>query len=128
MNTLGDYTEGETAGHIEDLWNRALSSSPQPEKLELVLERHTVGLARLEEQPITRAIEGPITAKISKFSASLDLIPKTSITVATAPQERSISLITDRLSCSPIAAQMCFAELLVRVGTLADDNGRFGTR
>src|SRR3546814_19466879 len=29
-----------------------------------------------------------------------------------------------RLNCTPIAAQMCFAELLVRVGALADANGR----
>ncbi|MDN5848922.1 MAG: hypothetical protein L0H63_04690 [Nitrococcus sp.] len=117
---LGDYTESETAGHIKDLWSRSLGSSPQPERLELVLERHVVGLTPLEEQPI----EGPITAKLSRFSASSDLLPKTSIIVATSPQEWAISLITDRLNCSPIAAQMCFAELLVRVGVLADANGR----
>ncbi len=33
-------------------------------------------------------------------------------------------MIVDQLNCSPIAAQMCFAELLVRVGALADANGR----
>jgi hypothetical protein len=44
--------------------------------------------------------------------------------VATSPQEWAISLIADRLSCAPIVAQMCFADLLVRVGSLADANGR----
>src|SRR3546814_5430600 len=36
---LGEYTEGETVGHIEDLWNRSLGSAPRPQRLELVLER-----------------------------------------------------------------------------------------
>jgi len=119
----GDYAEGETAGHIKDLWSRSLGSSSQPEKMELVLERYAVGLDPLEEQPINRAIEGQITAKVSKFRSSSELLPRTSISIVTAPHEWAISLITDRLSCSPIAAQMCFAELLVRVGVLADANG-----
>lgn len=47
--------------------------------------------------------------------------------MATSPQEWAISLIVDRLSCAPIAAQMCFAELLIRVGALADANGRLAS-
>ena len=121
---LGDYSEGAAAGHIQDMWSRSLASSPQPERLELVLERNVVGLAPLEEQPASRAIEGPIATNLVEFSASDDLLPKTSILVSTSPQEWSISVIADRLNCSPIAAQMCFAELLVRVGALADANGR----
>lgn len=35
---LGDYTEGETVGHIGDLWKRSLGSAPQPQRLERVLE------------------------------------------------------------------------------------------
>lgn len=42
---LGDYTNGETAGYIEDLWNRSLSAAPQPQLLELVLEREVAGLS-----------------------------------------------------------------------------------
>lgn len=124
---LGDYTEGETAGYIEGLWNRSLGSAPRPERLELVLEREVAGLSPLDDQPAARSIEGPISNRISKFSGAFDLLPKTSITVATAPQEWAISLIVDRLNCAPIAAQMCFAELLVRVGTLADANGRLAS-
>lgn len=121
---LGDYTEGETAGYIEGLWNRSLGSAPRPERLELVLEREVAGLSPLDDQPAARSIEGPISNRISKFSGASDLLPRTSIIVATSPQEWGISLIVDRLNCAPIAAQMCFADLLVRVGTLADANGR----
>ncbi len=121
---LGDYTEGETVGHIEDLWNRSLGSAPQPQRLELVLEREVVGLSPLDDHPVARLIEGPISTRLAKFSGASDLLPRTSIVVATSPQEWAISLIVDRLNCAPIAAQMCFADLLVRVGALADANGR----
>ncbi|WP_306120703.1 MULTISPECIES: hypothetical protein [unclassified Roseitalea] len=124
---LGDYTEGETVGHIEDLWKRSLGSAPQPQQLELVLEREVAGLGPLDGHPATRLIEGPISTKLAKFSGSSDLLPRTSIIVTTSPQELAISLIVDRLNCAPIAAQMCFADLLVRVGALADANGRLAS-
>lgn len=121
---LGNYTEGETVGHIEELWHRSLGSIPQPERLELVLEREVTGLTPLDDEPAIRLIEGPISIRLSKSSEASYLLAKTSIIVATSPQEWAISLIVDRLNCAPIAAQMCFAELLVRVGALADANGR----
>lgn len=121
---LGNYTEGEAAGHIKDLWSRSISSLPQPEKLELVLERNIGGLALLDEQPAKCVIEGPINVRLSAFGGATDLLPRTTVTVTTSPQEWAISLIVGRLNCTPIAAQMCFAELLVRVGVLADENGR----
>lgn len=124
---LGDYTEGETVGHIEDLWNRSLGSAPQPQQLELVLEREVAGLHPLDDHPAVRPIEGPIRTRLSKFSGATDLLPRTSIVVATSPQEWAISLIVDRLNCAPIAAQMCFADMLVRVGALADANGRLAS-
>ena len=122
---LGNYTEGETTRHIQDLWKRALGFAPWPERLELVLEREVVGLTPSNDQSIVRSIEGPINTRLSKLSSEAsDFIPRTSIIVATSPQEWAIRLISDRLNCAPIAAQMCFAELLVRVGVLADANGR----
>ncbi len=121
---LGDYTEAETVGHIEDLWNRSLGSAPQPQRLELVLERGVAGLSPLDDHPALRAVEGSISTRLLKLNGASDLLPRTSLTVATSPQEWAISLIVDRLKCVPIAAQMCFAELLVRVGSLADANGR----
>ncbi|MBB4010682.1 hypothetical protein [Allorhizobium taibaishanense] len=124
---LGDYTEGETAGHIEDLWNRSFCSAPQPQRLELVLEREVEGLSPLNDHPAVRWIKGPISTRLAKFNGSSDLLRRTSIVVATSPQEWAIGLIVNRLNCAPIAAQMCFAELLVRVGSLADANGRLAS-
>ncbi|HEL5054261.1 TPA: hypothetical protein UL921_001675 [Stenotrophomonas maltophilia] len=121
---LGNYTEGETVGHIEDLWNRSLGSATRPQRLELVLEREVTGLSPLDDHSAVRLIEGPISTRLSKFDGASTLLPRTSLTVVTSPQEWAISLIVDRLNCAPIAAQMCFAELLVRVGSLADANGR----
>ncbi len=124
---LGGYTEGETVGHIEDLWNRALGSAPQPQRLELVLEREVAGLNRLDDHHAARPIEGPISTRLSKFSGASDLLPRTLISVVSSPQEWAINLIAVRLNCAPIAAQMCFAELLIRVGFLADANGRLAS-
>lgn len=124
---LGGYTEGEITGHIEDLWNRSLGSAKRPERLELVLEREGSGLSPLEGQPTARSIEGQISARLSKFNGVSDILPRTSIIVATSPKEWAISLIENRLRCAPTAAQMCFAELLIRVGTLADANGRLAS-
>ena len=121
---LGGYSVGAASGHVQDLWSRCLGSCPQPDRLELVLERNIVGLDPLEGQRSCCAVEGPIAASLAEHQASDDLLPKTSITISTSPQEWSIEVIADRLSCSPIAAQMCFAELLVQVGALADGNGR----
>lgn len=121
---LGSYAQGETAGNIEDLWNRSLNSIPQPARMELIVEREVVGLVPHEDESAVRPIEGPISSRLSKFRGASDLLPRTSIIVATSPQEWAINMIVDRMNCAPVAAQMCFAELLVRVGTLADANGR----
>src|SRR3546814_12181607 len=85
---------------------------------------YTTLFRSLDVNPAVRLIEGPISARLAKLSGSSDLLPRTSISVATSPQQWAISLIAHRLNCTPIAAQMCFAELLVRVGALADANGR----
>lgn len=124
---LGVHTEGETFGHIKDLWSRSLGSEPRPFQMELVLEREVAGLNPLDEHPAVRSIEGSISTRLSQLNGASDLLPRTSITIATSPQEWAISLIVDRLNCAPIAAQICFAELLVSVGSLADANGRLAS-
>ena len=121
---LGKYTKGEAAGHIEGLWKRSLGSLQQPERLELVLEREVDGLDPLPGQPAYRSVQGLTKSKLSKFSKASDLFPKTSLIVSTKPREQTICLISNRQCCSSIAAEMCFAALLTRVGTLANDNGR----
>lgn len=121
---LGNYTEGEAIGFIEDLWSRSLASTPQPQRLELVVEREIAGLSPRDDHSAVRPIEGPISRRLSQSSRASDFLPITSVVVATSPQEWAIRLIVERLNCAPIAAQMCFAELLIHVGTLADENGR----
>ena len=121
---LGNYTTSETANYIKELWNRSLNSSPQPKHLELILERNVIGLTSSKEQCTKCAVKGPLATKLLNSSESCNLLLHTTITLSTSPQELAISLITGRLKCSPIAAQMCFAELLILVGDLADANGR----
>ena len=62
---LGSYTEGETVGHIGDLWNRSQGSVPPPQRLELVLEREVVGLSPLDDQLTARSIKGPSAPNFS---------------------------------------------------------------
>ncbi|MCY4441175.1 MAG: hypothetical protein OXE53_13315 [Deltaproteobacteria bacterium] len=121
---LGDYPESAALRHVRDLWDRCIGSTPQPDLMELVLERDVVGFAPSRGHWTTHAIDGPIRARLVNVSGSGDLFTRTSITVAGSPQEASINVIADQLNCSPVVAQMCFAELLVRVGDLADGNGR----
>lgn len=121
---LGYYPQGEIAEHVGDLWSRARRSSLQPEKLCLVLERGIRGVASLNGHPSSSFIDSQIATRLEKLNCASAFLQKTSIIVATSPQESAISRIAERLNCSPIAAQICFAELLVRVGALADANGR----
>lgn len=121
---LGKYSEGETTSYIEDLWRRSLGSSSRPERLELILERDVSGLTMPEGNSVLLVMGSSICARLSSFGGVSNLLPKTSIIVVSSPQECAISLIVERIGCAPIAAQMCFAELLVRVGALADANGR----
>src|SRR3546814_19785584 len=101
---------------MEELWNRSLGSAPRPQRLELVLEREVAGLSPLDVNPAVRLIDGPISASLAKLSGSSDLLPRTSISVATSQQQSARSLIAHRLNCTPIAAHMCFADLIYRVG------------
>ena len=67
--------------------------------------------------------KGPVVGELERIGGWETLLSRTTISVATNPQEASIEAITERAGCAPLAAQMCFAELLKRVGGLADANG-----
>ena len=110
---LGDYSEGAAAGHIKDLWSRCLGSSPQPDRLELILERNVIGLDPAGDESAAHTIKGPIAAGLVAITGSDDFFPKTSIVVSASPQESSISTISNRLNCSPT-----FNELMVATGGL----------
>ena len=120
---LGDFPISATTLYVRELWNRGRGSSPQPDLLELVLERNVVGFATSAGQSTLQPMEEPISGALADVAASSNLALNTSITVAGSPQESSIRTIAAQLSCSQISAQMCFAELLVRAGELADANG-----
>jgi len=84
---LGNYSQGAAAEHIRDLWDRSLASSPQPDRMELVLERNVVGLSPGQKQPETYTIKGSIAKTLAGFNTFDDLRPKTSISVSISPQE-----------------------------------------
>jgi hypothetical protein len=120
---VGNYTQGEVAGYIEELWNRSLMSGTGPEKMDIILEREVTDLKPISNQPLNRGIDGAIITRLTKFNGASNLLPNTSIAVVPSPHECAINLIMERKDCSPITAQICFAELLLQVGFLANENG-----
>ena len=120
---LGGYTVGEAARHIEELWSRGIGSSQQSDRSELILERGVAGLTSASDGLPNVAGKGPLVRELKRIGGWEKLLSRTTISVATDPQEASIKAISKRTGCAPLAAQMCFAELLKRVGGLADANG-----
>ncbi|MDE0260955.1 MAG: hypothetical protein OXJ37_00935 [Bryobacterales bacterium] len=120
---LGGYSAGEAARHIGDLWARGTGSSPQPGRSELILERSVAGLTPASDGMPNVAGKGPLLRELKRIGGWEALLSRTTISVVTDPQEASIKAISERTGSAPLAAQMCFAELLKRVGGLADENG-----
>ena len=120
---LGGYSAGEAARHIEDLWARGKGSSPQPGRSELILERSVAGLTPTSDGLPNVAADAPLARALERIDGWESLLSRTTVTVATDPQEASVTAIAERTGCAPLAAQMCFAELLNRIGGLADGNG-----
>ena len=67
--------------------------------------------------------DGPLARELEWIGGWERLLSRTTVSVATNPREASIAAIAGRAGCAPVAAQMCFAELLKQVGGLADANG-----
>ena len=120
---LGGYSAGEAARYIEELWARGTGSSPQPGRSELILERSVAGLTPASDGLPNVAADAPLARELERVDGWERLLSRTTVSVATDPQEASIVVIGERTGCAPLAAQMCFAELLERVGGLADANG-----
>ena len=120
---LGGYSMGEAARHIEELWARGTGSSPQPGRCELILERSVDGLVSTSDGLPNVAAGAPLARELERISGWERHLSRTTVSVATDPQEASVTAIAERTGCAPLAAQMCFAELLKRVGGLADANG-----
>ncbi len=120
---LGGYSTGEAARHIGDLWAWGTGSSPKPGRSELILERSVAGLTPANDGIPNLAGNGPLLRELKRIEGWETLLSRTSISVTANPQEASIKAISERTGCAPLAGQMCFAELLKRVGDLADANG-----
>lgn len=120
---LNRFSTASVQKHIKELWERQHKADPTPIGLDLVLEREIVGRDAVNgEIPI----DGPLAGALSSERYSGLLLAKTKILHAPEPAEASITLISDQTGCAPLAAQMCFARLLIEVGALADQNGVLG--
>lgn len=120
---LGGYSAGEVARYIGDLWARCAGSSPQPSMSELIVERGVAGLTEASDGLPNVVADGPLARELKGFAGSKRLFSRTTVSVTTDPAEASIRVIAERTGCPPLAAQLCFADLLQRVGGLADANG-----
>ena len=120
---LGGYSAGQAAKYIEELWARCAGSSPQPGRSELILERSVAGLTPASDGLPNVAADAPLAGELEWIDGWEQLLSGTTVSVATDPQEASIAVIAERSGCAPLAAQMCFAELLQRIGGLASANG-----
>ncbi|WP_422346016.1 hypothetical protein [Parasphingorhabdus sp.] len=120
---LGQYQSSKTVSDISDLWKRHDGSVPHPDRLELILERGVEGLANQNNPAIPTKIDGEIGKQLHGRPNAASMLAKTKLYIMTSPLDAAIQTISDKTGCRPIAAQICFADLLKRVGDLADANG-----
>lgn len=119
-NHLGAFPVGEVAGFVQSLWTRSEASADAMGDLILILERPVL------EGPIVDSalIDHPGLAKTLRHDHRwAALAQRTYIWILPAPFELAVTAISDALPCSPLAAQVHYAELLHRIGSLADANG-----
>jgi len=117
---LGPVPASEIRTFIAALWDRQDEGAISSVGLELIIER---------------PIADQVTATDGTIPLGSLLLPKgrpqpsqahlnTVIRQVASPNELALAIIVKKTDCLPIVAQLCFAQLLKRVGELADDNGR----
>jgi hypothetical protein len=119
---LGSLPLVSAKNYIVELWNRHDRITPPAVRLELILEQGIVDHNATADGDIV-----PSSKLISLLPGNTKgkaLLAKTGIQQALSPNAQSIAIITDRTGCAPLAAALCVAQLVNKVGTLADDNGR----
>lgn len=108
--------------YLNELWTRHDKVTPDPSTLELILERP------ITDHPVetdTTIIPNARLKSVLPGGARGDaLLKKTTIQHVPEPHEAAIATIAERAECSPLAAQICFAQLLVEIGNLSNQNGR----
>lgn len=119
-NHLGAFPVGEVAGFVQSLWTRSEASAGAIGDLILILERPVL------EEPIVdyALIDHPVLAKSLRHDHRwAALAQRTYVRIVSAPFELAVKAISDALPCSPLTAQVHYAELLHRICSLADANG-----
>ncbi|WP_260596563.1 DUF4297 domain-containing protein [Sphingomonas endolithica] len=119
---LGDLPLSNAKQYLKDLWDRHDKVATAPVGLELVIERAIIGHSARQDGRIE--IGATLERQLPGGDRGRRLLAKTSIEEVAEPKEAAIALIVNRTGCLPIAADICFAQLLGEVGALADQNGR----
>ncbi|OEC93382.1 hypothetical protein [Rhizobium sp. YK2] len=119
---LGTLPISDACEFIKALWARHDKANPTPVTLELVIERP---IAHHETQSDGQILfSRQLANALPDGAKNLALMGKTIIRHVPEANEASIALIAARTGCSPLAAQVCFAQILRQIGKLSDDNGR----
>lgn len=118
---LGALPIADVRDYINALWERNDRVSPAPAALELVIERPVVHHETRSDGWI--APSAPLLKALPNGARAVALLDKTSIRHVPEPGEASIAIIAERTGCRPLAAQICFSQILRQVGKLADENG-----
>lgn len=117
---LGPLGLADAAKHVAELWGRAGRVDGEPFAYELVVER---GVANCGEWTVS-GLPDPLARMLAEDPRAGPLLPRTRLVVAQAPREDAIRLVAGRAGCSPLAAELCVARIVARIGDLADANGR----
>lgn len=119
---LGGLPLASAKNYITELWERHDKFTPPATRLELILEQGIVDHKTKADGGIVP--NARLALQLAGNARSEALLAKTDIRQVSSPNADSIAIITNHVSCSPIAAALCVAQLLHEVGTLADNNGR----
>lgn len=118
---LGPFSASEAANFVRELWYRSEgASSPLTGDLILLVEQPIAGGPTTDH----RLADNPSLAKaMASDPGWSSLAPRTLVWITPAPFEVALRSISRMMSCTPLAAQVHYAELLSRIGNLADANG-----
>jgi hypothetical protein len=119
---LGGVPLARARNYITDLWDRHDKFTPPGARLELILEQGVVDHQTTSDGGIVP--NARLASQLPGNARGKVLLAKTVIRQVASPNAESVAIVTNRLSCSPVAAALCVAQLLHEVGMLADDNGR----
>ena len=119
---LGGLPLASARNYITELWERDDKVTPPAARLELILEQGIVDHEATVDGGIVP--NARLASQLPGNARGKALLAKTDIGHVSSPNADSIAIVTNRMSCSPIAAALCVAQLLHEVGMLADDNGR----